>query len=111
MLAGTVAGGAAVAAIGLVGCSSSKKGTTGGAKTPSSTAVVQDGYQDGPAKPGGILRVRQANALPSTNPFGAGIFALAQGLTLGYTVFDHMWFVPTDTGITELFLATKVEQP
>jgi peptide/nickel transport system substrate-binding protein len=34
-----------------------------------------------------------------------------QDLFLGFTVFDHMWYVPTDTGTTELFLATSVEQP
>lgn len=109
-LAGAAAGGAALAAIGLVGCSSSSNDDdeTPGASTPN---APQDGTQDGPGKPGGILRVRQATALPSMNPFGAGIFALAQGLTLGFTVFDHMWYVPTDTGKTELFLATKLEQP
>lgn len=109
-LAGAAASGAALAAIGLVGCSDGGGGNggNGGQPTP---RPPQDGTQDGPGKPGGILRVRQANALPSMNPFGAGIFALAQGLTLGFTVFDHMWYVPTDTGITELFLATKIEQP
>lgn len=110
-LAGAAVGGAALAAIGLVGCSDNgggNGGSNGGTATP---RAPQDGTQDGPGKPGGILRVRQATALPSMNPFGAGIFALAQGLTLGFTVFDHMWYVPTDTGITELFLATKIEQP
>lgn len=108
-LAGAAAGGAAIAAIGLVGCSSGGGGGDGnGSSTPTGP---QDGTQDGAGKPGGILRVRQASALPSMNPFGAGIFALAQGLTLGFTVFDHMWYVPTDTGKTELFLATKLEQP
>jgi len=112
MLGGVAAGGAAAGAIALVGCSSSKKstnGTTPGAQ--SSNNKPQDGTQDGPGKPGGILRVRQGGALPSMNPFGPSIFALAQGLTLGFTVFDHMWYVPTDTGVRENFLATKVEQP
>ena len=45
------------------------------------------------------------------NVFGPGILVLAQGLTLGFTVFDHLWYVPTDTGVRENFLATKVEQP
>ena len=111
VLSGTVAGGAALGAIALVGCSSKEKNPNG-ATPPSGTPVtVNDGYQDGPGKPGGILRVRQGGALPSMNVFGPGIFALAQGLTLGFTVFDHMWYVPTDTGKTELFLATKLEQP
>ncbi|MEX2245773.1 MAG: ABC transporter substrate-binding protein [Dehalococcoidia bacterium] len=110
VLGGAVAGGAAVAAIGLVGCSSGSKSGNGGSATAVATGTVQDGYQDGPGQPGGILRVRGL-AVPTMNPFGPGIFALAQGLVLGYTVFDHMWFVPTDTGDVELFLATELEQP
>jgi peptide/nickel transport system substrate-binding protein len=43
--------------------------------------------------------------------FGPSILALAQGLYLGFTTYDHMWYVPTDTGVRELFLATQVEQP
>lgn len=108
VLSGTVAGTAALGAFALIGCSS---GDGDGGGTGGGTGTVNDGTQDGPGKPGGILRVRQTTALPSMNPFGPGIFALAQGLTLGFTVFDHMWYVPTDTGKLELFLATKVEQP
>src|SRR4029079_15918644 len=70
-----------------------------------------DGSQDGPAKPGGILNIRQAAALPSMKVFGPSILALLQGLYLGFTTYDHMWYVPTDTGVRELFLATQVEQP
>jgi ABC-type transport system substrate-binding protein len=111
MMAGTVAGGAALGAIALVGCKSdSKNGNGGGSPVVPPTTTVNDGYQDGPGQPGGILRVRQATALPSMNVFGPGIFPLAQGLTLGFTVFDHLFYVPTDTGVTELFLATNVEQ-
>lgn len=107
---GTAAVGAgALAAIGLVGCAGGD-GNGGGNGDPTALPA-QDGTQDGPGKPGGILRVRQANELPSMNPFGAGIFALAQGLTLGFTVFDHMWYVPTDTGEVIPFLATDIEQP
>jgi len=113
-LAGAAAAGAGLAALGLVGCSGGDddNGNGNGGKTPEGDGnTVNDGTQDGPGKPGGILRVRQNPALPSMNPFGPGIFALAQGLFLGFTVFDHMWYVPTDTGVRELFLATQVEQP
>ncbi|MBI5287452.1 MAG: ABC transporter substrate-binding protein [Chloroflexi bacterium] len=111
-LSGAVAGTAALGAIALVGCKSDKKTNGGGNGTVvPPTATINDGYQDGPGKPGGILKVRQAGALPSMNVFGPGILILAQGLTLGFTVFDHLWYVPTDTGVTELFLATKIEQP
>ena len=113
LLGGAAVGAAGVAAIGLVGCSSSSKKGGTSSNTPVSvpTAIVQDGTQDGPGVPGGTLRVRQTTPLPSMNPFGPSIFALAQGLYLGFTVFDHMWYVPTDTGVTQLFLATKLEQP
>jgi len=115
VLAGAAATAAAAGSIAIVGCGGGSKNNGGGGNGGNGgalpTARVQDGYQDGPAKPGGILRVRQATALPSMNPFGPGILTLAQGLTLGFTVFDHMWYVPTDTGEVELFLATKVEQP
>jgi ABC-type transport system substrate-binding protein len=43
--------------------------------------------------------------------FGPGILVLAQGLTLGFTTYDHLWYVPTDTGVREDFLAVRVEQP
>lgn len=111
MLAGTAAGGAALGAIALVGCSSSKKTDTTGSPVARPTTNVQDGTQDGPAKPGGILNIRQTTVLPSMKVFGPSILALAQGLYLGFTAYDHMWYVPTDTGKLELFLATKVEQP
>lgn len=111
VLGTAAAGGAAAVAITLVGCSGDSNGNGNGTNTPTGSGRVNDGTQDGPGKPGGILRVRQATGLPSMNPFGPGIFALAQQLTLGFTVFDHMWYVPTDTGVLELFLATKVEQP
>lgn len=112
LLSGTAAGGVALGAIALVGCSSAKK-STGGDGTPvvAPTASVNDGSQDGPAKPGGILNIRQGTALPSMKVFGPSILALAQGLYLGFTTYDHMWYVPTDTGKIELFLAKQVEQP
>jgi len=119
LLGGVAVTGATAAAIGLVGCSKDKG--NGGGGTPSSGATatpilgqtkVQDGTQDGPPTHlGGILRARQNPALPNLDPFGPGILTLVQGLYLGFTVFDHMWYVPTDTGIVEPFLATKIEQP
>jgi peptide/nickel transport system substrate-binding protein len=111
-LLGTAAAGAAgVAAISLVGCKSTSKSTSTPSGATQPAGKVLDGTQDGPGKPGGTLRVRQSSPLPSMKPFGPSILALAQGLFLGFTVFDHMWYVPTDTGVTQLFLATKLEQP
>lgn len=111
LLGGVAVAGAAVAAAGVVGCGGKK--STGGSSTPVlNTPVVLDGTQDGtPTHLGGILNQRLASPLPSMNPFGPSILSLVQGLFLGFTVYDHMWYVPTDTGVRELFLATSVEQP
>lgn len=113
VIAGAAVGGAAAGAIAIVGCGgSSKNGTVAGSPTAGSGSKVTDGTQDGPAKPGGILNIRQfVPVLPSMKVFGPSILALAQGLYLGFTVYDHMWYTPTDTGVRELFLATQVEQP
>lgn len=115
VLAGAALGGATVGAIAIVGCGggSSKKttGTSGTGSVPVYGSTPTNGDQDGPGKPGGILNIRQGFALPSMNVFGPSLLPLAQGLFLGFTTFDHMWYVPTDTGTTDLFLATKVEQP
>ncbi len=114
VLAGAAVGGATVGAIALVGCGGGGKKTSGTPTTGTPTSnqtKVQTGDQDGPAKPGGILNVRQGGPLPSMKVFGPSILALAQGLYLGFTTYDHMWYTPTDTGVRELFLATKVEQP
>jgi len=113
LLAGAAVGGAAVGTIAIVGCGGGSSNKSNGSGSPQAitTTSVQDGSQDGPAKPGGILNIRQATPLPSMKVFGPSILALAQGLYLGFTTYDHMWYVPTDTGKTELFLATKVEQP
>jgi peptide/nickel transport system substrate-binding protein len=99
------AGGTAVGAAGiaLIGCgsSSSKSNTTPGAQP----TVVE-----GTPKPGGILKQRQPSTYGNFDPFGPGISALAQGLTFGFLTWDHLWYVPTDTGEVVNFLATKHEQ-
>ncbi len=99
-----LAGGASAAAALLAACAGEEEGGPPPAETP-----VEG--QEGPVKRGGIMRLPQPGAFPSMNPFLPGLASLAQGLFLGYTVFDHLWFTPTDTGIRELFLATSVEQP
>jgi peptide/nickel transport system substrate-binding protein len=95
-------GAAALSSAGFViaacGGGSGKPGT---GTTPSAT--------EGTPKPGGILKQQQALAYPNFSPFGPGISALTQGLFLGFTVFDHLWYVPTDTGETINFLANKIE--
>src|SRR3989304_7449138 len=99
------AGGAAAAAgaVLLAACTDN-----GGGPSPGETPSHEE---EGPVKRGGTLRLPQGAPFPSMNPFLPGLSSLAQGLFLGYTVFDHLWFVPTDTGTRELFLATSVEQP
>lgn len=67
------------------------------------------GVDDGTPRPGGIAKLRQTTAYPNFNPFGPGISALTQGLFTGFTIFDHLWYVPTDTGEVIPFLATEIE--
>lgn len=95
---GTALGAAALAACGDGGGDGARRDTAGTA-----------GPAEGTPVPGGILKQRQENPYPNFNPFGPGIAALAQGLFLGFTVFDHLWYVPTDTGETVPFLAKEIE--
>ena len=100
MLGATVAGGAALTALGLVGCDSGgddDNGGNGGQRTGrrSSTTARRTARRS----PAAFCAFGRTRALPSMNLFGPGIFALAQQLTLGFTVFDHLWYTPTDTGV------------
>jgi peptide/nickel transport system substrate-binding protein len=101
LLGGAAATAAGAAALGLVACDDNGGGEPSG--TPG-TAVAE-----GTPKPGGIQKTRQAVAYPNFSPFGA-LAALTQGLFVGFTFYDHLWYVPTDTGETELFLAINIEQ-
>ena len=56
----------------------------------------------------GVLHVSHSQVLPSFNLFGAA--ALAPNFTFGFTVFDHLFYVPLDTQHVELLLAQSVEQ-
>lgn len=98
VLAGSATLGAA--GVTLVAC----KSGGGGSGSPTGEPVAE-----GTPKPGGFLKLRQPVPFPNFNPFGPGIAALSQGLFLGYTVFDHLWFVPTDTGEVINFLADEIE--
>ena len=99
-----LATGAAMGAAGatLAACGGGTGNGTNGEPTSAPEA-------EGTPRPGGILRQRQTSAYPNFNPFGPGIAALTQGLFTGFTIFDHLWYVPTDTGETVLFLADEIE--
>ena len=99
------AGGAALgaSAIAVVGCGGGNGG--GGAATPGTGSPAAQGTP----KPGGILHYRQEVGYANFNPFGPGISALVQGLFVGYALYDHLWFVPTDTGEVVPFLGTEFE--
>ena len=99
LLAGT--GGAAMGAAVLAACGDSG----GGSATPVASPLVSVGTPT----PGGILHLRQATTYPNFNPFGDGIAALAQALFTGFAIFDHLWYVPTDTGEIVPFLGTDFE--
>jgi len=94
------AGGTAIGAAGiaLVGCGSSGGETPSNGSTPDANETPTIG---------GIYRTRQANAFPSLSPFGAT--ALASSLVFGFITYDHLWYVPIDTGEYELMLASNLE--
>ncbi len=85
------------AGVALAGCGS---GSPAGTATP---------FAEGTPQPGGILHLRQTNGYPNFNPFGPGINALIQGLFVGFALYDHLWYVPTDTGEVIPFLADEIE--
>ena len=92
------AGGTALGAAGvaLVGCGSGG-GKPGNGSTP--------GANETPTV-GGIYRTRQTNVIPSVSPFG--LTALISTLIFGFTTYDHLWYVPIDTGnASEGLLALK----
>lgn len=96
------AGGTAVGAAGiaLVGCGSSGSKSPGNGSTPNPNETPTTG---------GIYRTRQTNAFPSLSPFGPT--ALGSSLTFAFTTYDHLWYVPIDTGKYEKMLAKEIEFP
>ena len=99
LLAGT--GGAAMGVAVLAACGDSG----GGGSQPLASPEVSGGTPT----PGGILHLRQSTTYPNFNPFGDGIAALSQALFTGFAIFDHLWYVPTDTGEVVPFLGTDFE--
>src|SRR3990172_1422826 len=93
--AGATLGAAGVA---LVGCAGE-----GGRGQPSRTGTP---VAEGTPRPGGTLRLRQDLVFPNLSPLEPGLANVAQGLFTGFTVFDHLWYVPTDTGGGVPLLAT-----
>lgn len=110
--AGTVALGASAWA--LAGCGDDDDDDTGGAKSPTSGAGVNPGTVTAPTptvageviNKDGTYNARQGAIYASINPYSG----LDSGLFWGFTIFDHLWYTPLDTGIRENFLASSIEQ-
>jgi len=94
-----LAGSAALGAATLVACNSG-----GGGGSPTGEPVAE-----GTPTKGGIIRLRQPGntGFPSLSPFGPT--ALVSTLVFGFTAYDHLWYVPIDTGDTEKMLAAELE--
>jgi peptide/nickel transport system substrate-binding protein len=96
------AAGLSTAAVVLAACKSGGKGgatPSGASPNPKETPTL-----------GGILHLQQSNAFPSLSPFGPT--ALASTLVFGFTTYDHLWYVPIDTGVAGedgKMLASKIE--
>lgn len=109
--AGTVALGATTLA--LAGCGDDDDDSGGGKPTPTQAGVLP-GTATAPTpttagevvKKDGTLKSRQGAIFASINPYSG----LDSGLTWGFTIFDHLWYTPLDTGIRENFLAASIEQ-
>ncbi|MFN8616555.1 MAG: ABC transporter substrate-binding protein [Dehalococcoidia bacterium] len=111
-------GGAGTAALGattwaLAGCGDDDDDSGGGKATPT-TAGVLPGTATAPTpttagevvKKDGTLKSRQNAIFASINPYSG----LDSGLLWGFTLFDHLWYTPLDTGVRENFLAASIEQ-
>jgi len=110
-----VLGGAGVTVLGasawaLAGCGDDDDDDGGG----DTDAGVKPGTQTPPTpttageviKKDGVLQSRQGAIFASINPYSG----LDSGLLWGFTIFDHLWYTPLDTGIRENFLAASIEQ-
>ena len=97
LLGASAAAGLSAATIAALGCRGDGGTTT--RRTPSANETPTTG---------GIYRLRQlGGAFPSLSPFG--ITALFSSLVFGFTTYDHLWYVPIDTGEYEKMLAEEVE--
>lgn len=90
-LGGAAAGAAGVALVACTG-GGSGDGATQLTPAPNETPTV-----------GGILRQRQSFPYPSLSPFG--LTSLLTSGVFGFTTYDHLWYVPIDTGEIVPFLA------
>lgn len=117
-MAGTATTAIGASAWALAGCGDDDdddngNGGNGGDPTPTQ-AGVRPGTQTPPTptvageviNKDGINKVRQSAIFATINPYAG----LDSGLTWGFTVFDHLWYTPLDTGIRENFLAESIEQ-
>ena len=96
-----IGGAAALSSAGIVlaACKGGKKNGPGGSTpNPNETPTL-----------GGTIHLRQPgnSALPSLSPFGPT--ALVSTLIFGFTTYDHLWYVPLDTGNVEKMLAQEIE--
>lgn len=115
LLTGSAATALGAGAWALAGCGDDDDddGDTGGGATPTQSGV-QPGTPTAPTptpageviKKDGINKSRQSAIFATINPYGG----LDSGLLWGFTIFDHLWYTPLDTGVRENFLATSIEQ-
>lgn len=115
-LRGTALATVGTSAWALAGCGDDDDDAGDPAATATSTpAGVRPGTPTQPTptpagetiKKDGTLRLRQNAIFATINPYAG----LDSGLLWGFTIFDHLWYTPLDTGVRENFLATSIEQP
>lgn len=84
------------------GSTPTQSGVRPGTQTPPTPTVAGEQINTT-----GVHKLRQANIFATINPYAG----LDSGLLWGFTIFDHLWYTPLDTGIRENFLAESIEQP
>jgi peptide/nickel transport system substrate-binding protein len=101
--------GVGAAALGLIGCGDDDDDSPPAGETPATgeTPAAAPTQAEAKVNKDGILKSRQGAPYSSINPWKG----LDSGLLWGFTIFDHLWATPRDTGKPELFLAEKIEQP
>ena len=108
ILAGAGAATVGAAGLALAGCGDddNDKGVGGGGVI--ATITPRPTVADAPTvNKDGVLRSRQGAPYASINPYKG----LNSGLLWGFTIFDHLFYTPLDTGVRENFLASSIEQP
>jgi len=105
-LAGAATAGIGTAAFAVAGCGDDDEETPTPTTAPTGeTPAASPTQAEAQINKDGILKSRQTAPYSTINPWKG----LDSGLLWGFTIFDHLWATPRDTGKPEPFLADTIE--